>query len=424
MRINYEYLEDSIRLIQDMESIRIIPWKLLQQWSLLQEIPNTPYPIHGYAGYDDLHNLSSVEAEFPAIVINNAVAPQDELQCKSQVNMALPPREQRYRFLRYEGLEYPDTDIVDYEGRLARIHRREVYRVHVLNFRRLLNLMAEGLSGRMLMEHRDEADEAYELEAVHLSLGITHGGGDADGWVWCLLGRECETDPRQGGSERLLDEDLIVKISWQLIYTLIKDPILRLCHRLIACSIAGRSQAPEKVTMIDLFYLRGMDVDSVNVPYLLARYLRLFDAGRKSGAHISGRQFIAGLAEHFGLLTAQILGGLTVIALELPSIDMTELVRLKIFAEDAPIIDEGGQADPAPEHLTGLSEGAHLQHSRDGPDRGLVRPAPPQHGRTCSSLTHVPSYPYLTKPGRPREGNTDEYWWRIYESRNLEVLES
>ncbi|GJW75562.1 hypothetical protein Tco_0134932 [Tanacetum coccineum] len=36
---------------------------------------------------DDLHNLSSVEAEFPAIVINDAVAPQsapqDELQCKS-----------------------------------------------------------------------------------------------------------------------------------------------------------------------------------------------------------------------------------------------------------------------------------------------------------------------------------------------------
>ncbi|GJU63762.1 hypothetical protein Tco_1245597 [Tanacetum coccineum] len=29
------------------------------------------------------------------------------------------------RFLRYEGLEYPDTDIADFKGRLARIHRRE-----------------------------------------------------------------------------------------------------------------------------------------------------------------------------------------------------------------------------------------------------------------------------------------------------------
>ncbi|GKA16343.1 hypothetical protein Tco_0696090 [Tanacetum coccineum] len=35
---------------------------------------------------DDLHNLGSVKAEFPTIVINDAVAPQDELQCKSQVS--------------------------------------------------------------------------------------------------------------------------------------------------------------------------------------------------------------------------------------------------------------------------------------------------------------------------------------------------
>ncbi|GJU26411.1 hypothetical protein Tco_1165032 [Tanacetum coccineum] len=34
---------------------------------------------------DDLHNLSSVKAEFPAIVINDAFAPHDALQCKCQV---------------------------------------------------------------------------------------------------------------------------------------------------------------------------------------------------------------------------------------------------------------------------------------------------------------------------------------------------
>ncbi|GKE61727.1 hypothetical protein Tco_1512094 [Tanacetum coccineum] len=43
---------------------------------------------------------------------------------------------------------------------------------------------------------------------------------------------------------------------------------------MMAHSIAGRSQAPEKVTVTDLFYLRGLDVGSVNIPYLLARYLR------------------------------------------------------------------------------------------------------------------------------------------------------
>ncbi|GJZ35034.1 hypothetical protein Tco_0580851 [Tanacetum coccineum] len=136
-------------------------------------------------------------------------------------------------------------------------------------------------------------------------------------------------------------------------YTLIRDPILRLCHRLIACSIAGRSQAPEKVTVTDLFYLRGMDVGSVNVHYLLARYLRLFAARKKSGAHISGGLFVASLAKHFGLLTAEILGELTVIIPELSVIDMAELpvfaAGAPAVAEDSLIIDEGGQADPAPE---------------------------------------------------------------------------
>ncbi|GKD49422.1 hypothetical protein Tco_1278398 [Tanacetum coccineum] len=118
-----------------------------------------------------------------------------------------------------------------------------------------------------------------------------------------------------------------------------------------------------------------MDVDSVNVLYLLARYLRLFAARRKSGAHISGRHFVARLAEHFGLLSAKIPGGLTVIAFKLPIIDIAELVRLQIcveiddtwasmamrlerqpdaaagapaVAEDALSVDEGDQAVPAP----------------------------------------------------------------------------
>ncbi|GJT23855.1 hypothetical protein Tco_0893792 [Tanacetum coccineum] len=71
-------------------------------------------------------------------------------------------------------------------------------------------------------------------------------------------------------------------------YTLIRGPVLRLCHRMMAHNIAGRSQAPEKVTVTDLFYLRGLDVGSFNIPYLLARYLRRFALGRKSRAHISG----------------------------------------------------------------------------------------------------------------------------------------
>ncbi|GKF15557.1 hypothetical protein Tco_0057019, partial [Tanacetum coccineum] len=66
-----------------------------------------------------------------------------------------------------------------------------------------------------------------------------------------------------------------------------------------------------------------MDIGSVNVPYLLARYSRLFASGRKQVAMISRGQFVARLAEHFGLLTEERLQGLTVIVRELPVIDMT-----------------------------------------------------------------------------------------------------
>ncbi|GJV26534.1 hypothetical protein Tco_1379229 [Tanacetum coccineum] len=43
------------------------------------------------------------------------------------------------------------------------------------------------------------------------------------------------------------------------LYTLIREHLRRLCHWLIAFTISGRGQAPEKVTTTDLFFLRSMD---------------------------------------------------------------------------------------------------------------------------------------------------------------------
>ncbi|GJX12175.1 hypothetical protein Tco_0202034 [Tanacetum coccineum] len=195
--------------------------------------------------------------------------------------MALPSREQRHRFLRYEGLEYTDIDIEDLEVRLARIYRREVHRVQVFNFGGLPDLMAEGLSARMLKEHRDDQGVSLFTNQAWRMLFDIRGP-----FVHELI-LEFFSTFRFG--QAILDLDPPGALQFQL------GGARRLCHRLIACSIAGRSQAPEKVTVTDLFYLRGMDVDSVNVPYLLAIYLRLFAAERKSGAHI-------------GHLTAEILG--------------------------------------------------------------------------------------------------------------------
>ncbi|GJU87815.1 hypothetical protein Tco_1295361 [Tanacetum coccineum] len=204
-------------------------------------------------------------------------------------DMALPLREQRHPFIRYEGLQYTDSDIADFESRLTRIHKREVHRVWVFDFGGLPDLMAGGLSTRMLMEHRDDQG----------TIGF--------GAYWAGSARQIpdKGDPRDYWTGISSAGDFLGTAP---SYTAIWDLILRLCHR-------------------------GMDVGSVNVPYLLDRYLRLFVAGRKSGDHISGGQFVARLAEHFGLLTAKILGGLTVIAPELSIIDMGELVRLQICIE-------------------------------------------------------------------------------------------
>ncbi|GKC73571.1 hypothetical protein Tco_1119454 [Tanacetum coccineum] len=67
----------------------------------------------------------------------------------------LPPHEQRHPFLRYQGLEYSDRDIVDFEERLERIYDRDTHRVQVLDFEGMPELMMDVLYARMLMAHRD-----------------------------------------------------------------------------------------------------------------------------------------------------------------------------------------------------------------------------------------------------------------------------
>ncbi|GJW27053.1 hypothetical protein Tco_0040864, partial [Tanacetum coccineum] len=89
-------------------------------------------------------------------------------------------------------------------------------------------------------------------------------------------------------------------------------------------------QAPEKVTGVDLFYLRSMDRGTTNVPHLLAQYLFRYAEGRKSGARLSVGHFIGRLAMHFGLDSDEGLRGLQVVTREFPLIDLHELGRLNI----------------------------------------------------------------------------------------------
>ncbi|GKE18408.1 hypothetical protein Tco_1425985, partial [Tanacetum coccineum] len=113
-------------------------------------------------------------------------------------------------------------------------------------------------------------------------------------------------------------------------YVYIRDPVRRLCHNMISCSISGRGHAPEKVTGIDLFYLRSMDQGTANIPYLLAQHLFRYAEGRNNRARLSQGHFIRCPAAHFGLVSDEGLRGLLVITRELPMIDSHELVRFNI----------------------------------------------------------------------------------------------
>ncbi|GJR54305.1 hypothetical protein Tco_1404826 [Tanacetum coccineum] len=391
--------------------------------------------------FDDLDFFKDFENEFTAIVYNDAqtsksdlltesiLSPQhiDELDLNDKTSLSEYDKEEQ-NILYFNDIS--PFNIIHPDDLKSEKDNDEVNRVHVFNFGGLSDLMAEGLSATMLIEHREirEFREAIlDLDtprALQFQLG---GARRRMSWrVFILaLGLYTAEEMQTVGfgaywaeSARQIPDKGDLRDYW------------------IGISSAGdflgiaSSQANEKVTVTDLFYLRGMDVDSVNVPYLLARYLRLFAAGRKSGAHISGGQFVARLAEHFGLLTVEILQGLIVIAPTLLVIDMAELVRLQIcveidgtwawvalgperqpdaaagapgVAQDDPAVDEGDQAVLAPvqepQHSMGLFKGAHLRHSRDASGRGLGRPAPLQHSRTSSSQTHDPSILiFLTKP--------------------------
>ncbi|GJU56694.1 hypothetical protein Tco_1234460 [Tanacetum coccineum] len=307
---------------------------------------------------EDVHNLRSVETKFPAITLINEISSETTLSCEPTVSslnnevdfrisfdvsdvkitrdqdMAFPPRDQRHQYLRYEGLQYTDADIADFEERLRRIYSREIHRVQVMDFQGMAELMRDALYDKMLIEHRDDGGAVVFTSRAWRRLFDTRGPlleGARRGMSWrqfiAALGLHTREEMESPGFAKY----------WS------KNPVVRLYHRMMAHSIAGRSQAPEKVTMTDLFYLRGLDVGS----------------------------FVAQLAEHFGLLTEERLHGLTVIMRELLVIDMAKLVRLQICeeiddtwswvalgqerqpdaaagapgaAEDAPAVDEGDQA--------------------------------------------------------------------------------
>ncbi|GKD15713.1 hypothetical protein Tco_1200120, partial [Tanacetum coccineum] len=287
--------------------------------------------------------------------VNEIMAMAPYHQCKP---------EDKYLFLRYHGLEYTDANIADFKERLERIYSQEIHQVQVIDAatasptpprERVSNNKNIGVDEGTL-RFREVLLDLDAPDTIQFQLGRDRRRLSWRQFVLALglhTGEEMESlgfARYWSESERMIPEKGGLHDYWRGIstdgdflrppisYTLIRDPMLRLCHRMMARSIVGRSQAPEKVTVTDLFYLRGLDVGSVNIPYLLGRYLRSYFP-------------------------------------ELSTTDVAELVRLQIYeqlddtwvwvamgserqpddaasapavAQEAPVIDEDGQADPAP----------------------------------------------------------------------------
>ncbi|GJT51370.1 retrovirus-related pol polyprotein from transposon TNT 1-94 [Tanacetum coccineum] len=346
---------------------------------------------------DDLDFFKDFENEFLAIFYNDdltsksdfltesTLSPQyiDEFDLKNETSLSeydekeqnvymapLSPCDQRHLWLRFQVVGYTEEIVHDFEQRLETIFKRQMMS------RRIGDEMGLDVAGTLCF-HLGGARRSMPWRQFILALGLHTAEEMAeDGFRAYWLGSE-RVIPDKGDLNHYW-----VEISYSRdflrgapCYTYIIDPVRRLCHRLISYNISGMGHAPKKVNATNLFYLCSMDRGAANVLYLVAQYLFRHIEGRKSGTRLSRGHFIGRLAHHFGLVSDDGLRGLSVVARNLPLIDIGELVKLNICMEirdnwawvalgperqpdaaagalgaieDAPAVDEGSQVDPTP----------------------------------------------------------------------------
>ncbi|GJS03406.1 hypothetical protein Tco_0319914 [Tanacetum coccineum] len=132
---------------------------------------------------------------------------------------------------------YIEEIVNDFERRLDTIFSRQVNRVHILDFEELTVEMTknkkQALTDRLRMVYTGAEGQVGSFRE------IADKGDLSDYWA------------------RISSDGDFLRVVPS--YTSIRDPLRRLCDRLIAVSISGRGQAPKKVTATDLFYLRRLD---------------------------------------------------------------------------------------------------------------------------------------------------------------------
>nr|GEV17810.1 putative Gag-Pol polyprotein [Tanacetum cinerariifolium] len=214
---------------------------------------------------DEDDSFTNFKTEYPAIVFDDTS--DTTLSCEPTVS---PFNENEIDFR----ISYDESDDEDYMG-------RSVNRVHVLDFASLTEGMRQTLGDRLRMVFTGDAGQDLFTSHAWRRMSDTEMGLDvADTlcfqlggarrtmtWRQFILALGLHTDEEMAeagfgaywlGSERVIPDKGDLRDYWIEIssdkdffgpvpsYVYIRDPVRRLCHRMIACSIPGRGQAPEK----------------------------------------------------------------------------------------------------------------------------------------------------------------------------------
>ncbi|GJR92394.1 hypothetical protein Tco_0264568 [Tanacetum coccineum] len=143
--------------------------------------------------------------------------------------LPLPPRDQRHLWLRYQVEGYTEEIVHDFKMRIKTIFGTMV--------RRIRDEMGLDAAAEEMAE---DGFGAYWLGSERV---IPDKGDLSDYWVEIFSGR----DFLRGAPS----------------YTYIKDPVRRLCHRLISYSISGRGKAPITPRVL------GSLTSSINLLFIL-----------------------------------------------------------------------------------------------------------------------------------------------------------
>nr|GEW85324.1 hypothetical protein [Tanacetum cinerariifolium] len=239
---------------------------------------------------EDVHDLRSVKIKFPTIVFNGNLTSNETLSCEPTVSSLND--EIDFRIL------FDDFDDEDYTV----VFDKNSFSYNIISFNDLkTDSENDNEKVNMHLFPSPEPSNLYVPFGILFNPKRYYKYGDCARMLRRPIYGSSTRDQRHQYLRyeglQYIDADIVdFKIrdaqghivftsrAWRQLFD-IKGPLVY--ELILEFFITFRSHAPKKVTVTDLFYLRGMDMGSINIPYLLARCLRFFASGRKQGAMIS-----------------------------------------------------------------------------------------------------------------------------------------